>query len=126
MASVPLPPIRNKVDIENRLKTGKQSDIFGKEELQKNTQKLKEDQKKGQGKDEKVLKRDITPMFDYYKAWDSFADVSKFHKTHSIFSSIYRKLSRRQKMTMMVRPPISFQQLTQSQRKRGNLKLRLK
>ena len=47
MASVPLPPIRNKVDIENRLKTGKQSDIFGKEELQKNTQKLKEDQKKG-------------------------------------------------------------------------------
>ena len=126
MASVPLPPIRNKVDIENRLKTGKQSDIFGKEELQKNTQKLKEDQKKGQGKDEKVLKRDITPMFDYYKAWDSFADVSKFHKTHSIFSSIYRKLLRRQKMTMMVKPPISFQQLTQSQRKRGNLKLRLK
>jgi len=74
MASVPLPPIRNKVDIQNRLKAGKASDIFGKDELQKNTQKLKEDQAKGQGKEEKVLKRDITPMFDYYKAWDNFAD----------------------------------------------------
>jgi len=35
---------------------------------------LKEDQAKGQGKEEKILKRDITPMFDYYKAWDNFAD----------------------------------------------------
>lgn len=75
MASVPLPPIRNKVDIQNRLKQGK-NDIFSKEELKQNTQKLKEDKKKDLGKDEKVLKRDITPMFDYYKAWDSFADVS--------------------------------------------------
>lgn len=75
MASVPLPPIRNKVDIQNRLKQGK-NDIFSKEELKQNTQKLKEDKKKDLGKDEKILKRDITPMFDYYKAWDSFADVS--------------------------------------------------
>jgi|TARA_B110001450_G_C17574191_1_gene462083 hypothetical protein len=25
------------------------------------------------GKDGKPLKRDMTPMFDYYKAWDKFA-----------------------------------------------------
>jgi hypothetical protein len=49
-ASVPLPPIRNKVELE----------------------KLKE-KKKEAPKDEKELKRDITPMFDYYKAWDKFA-----------------------------------------------------
>jgi hypothetical protein len=76
MANVPLPPIRNKVDIQKRLQSGKASDIFGKEELQNNSKKLKEEQKKAGGKDEKILKRDITPMFDYYKAWDKFADVS--------------------------------------------------
>ena len=116
MASVPLPPIRNKVDIQNRLKAGKASDIFGKDELQKNTQKLKEDQAKGQGKEEKVLKRDITPMFDYYKAWDNFADVSKFiQKAHSISLLCYRKPSRTQKMEMkMPLPPISSLLQTQS------------
>ena len=86
MASVPLPPIRNKVDIDNR---NKQGAIFSKNEVKKNSQKLKEDA----GKDEKVLKRDITPMFDYYKAWDSFADVSQFNQTHSIFVPIIESRS---------------------------------
>jgi ABC-type uncharacterized transport system YnjBCD substrate-binding protein len=41
-----LPPIRNKIEIDSRKK---------------------------QPEDKKQLKRDITPMFDYYKAWDKFA-----------------------------------------------------
>ena len=58
------------------MKSGKASDIFGKKELKDNSKKLKEEKKNAGGKDDKVLKRDITPMFDYYKAWDKFADVS--------------------------------------------------
>ena len=44
-------------------------DIFNySEDAKENTKTMK--------KNEKGLKRDITPMFDYYKAWDKFADVS--------------------------------------------------
>ena len=60
-ANVPLPPIRNKVEVE-KLKEKKKQQIFDKKEVQTNGT-------------EKELKRDITPMFDYYKAWDKFAKV---------------------------------------------------
>ena len=43
----------------------KKGEIFQTAEVNKNTQ-IKEQK-------EKELKRDITPMFDYYKAWDKFA-----------------------------------------------------
>ena len=122
-----MPPIRNKVDIQNRLKAGKSSDIFGNDELQKNTQKLKDGQK---GKDEKILKRDITPMFDYYKAWDNFADVSKsiqnlISQAHSILLLSYRKPSRTLRREMM-HPQISSQLKTLSRwtRKLHNHKLK--
>ena len=64
-AKVPLPPIRNKVEID-QLKAKKAGEIFDKKEV-------KQTGKKEMAKDEKQLKRDITPMFDYYKAWDKFA-----------------------------------------------------
>ena len=48
----------------DRLKKKKQREIFAKEEIKGNTQKAKEASDK--------LKRDITPMFDYYKSWDKF------------------------------------------------------
>jgi hypothetical protein len=56
-SKVPLPAIRNKVEVEQlkQKKNGKQT--------KPNTA----------PKDEKELKRDITPMFDYYKAWDKYA-----------------------------------------------------
>lgn len=60
--SVPLPPIRNKVDVEMHKKK-KDNEIFQKSEVPQ----------KSMAKSEKELKRDITPMFDYYKAWDKFA-----------------------------------------------------
>lgn len=44
-------------------------EIFSKDEVSANTKNIKpETDKKGE-----TLKRDITPMFDYYKAWDKFA-----------------------------------------------------
>lgn len=58
-ANVPLPPIRNKVEIEKLAKKTK-GDIFDKEEIKKNSESASK------------LKRDITPMFDYYKSWDKF------------------------------------------------------
>ena len=64
MANVPLPPIRNKVEIE-KMKEKKKKQIFDKEEVAANSKKVAENAK--------PLKRDITPMFDYYKAWDKFA-----------------------------------------------------
>lgn len=64
MANVPLPPIRNKVEIE-KLKEKKKGEIFGKEEINENSKKVADQAA--------PLKRDITPMFDYYKAWDKFA-----------------------------------------------------
>lgn len=68
MANVPLPPIRNKVDVE-KLKEKKRGEIFSKDEVSANSNNIKpEGEKKAE-----TLKRDITPMFDYYKAWDKFA-----------------------------------------------------
>ncbi len=64
MANVPLPPIRNKVEIE-KMKEKKKGEIFAKEEITENSKKVAEKAA--------PLKRDITPMFDYYKAWDKFA-----------------------------------------------------
>lgn len=49
-----MPPIRNKIEVEQQ-------------------KQMKEQGKGSQKKEEKELKRDITPMFDYYKAWDKFA-----------------------------------------------------
>jgi len=65
MANVPLPPIRNKVEIE-KMKEKKKGEIFDKEEISANTKKVAEKAA--------PLKRDMTPMFDYYKAWDKFAE----------------------------------------------------
>jgi len=56
---MPLPPIRNKVEIEKHKKKT-EGDIFTNEETKKNSEKVNK------------LKRDITPMFDYYKSWDKF------------------------------------------------------
>ena len=39
MANVPLPPIRNKVEIE-KLKEKKKGEIFGKEEINENSKKV--------------------------------------------------------------------------------------
>lgn len=62
--------MRNRVDINKALEEGKKaaaakkkSDIFGKEDLKK-------------GVIDPSKKRDVTPMPDYYKAWDKF-DVDK-------------------------------------------------
>ena len=56
---MPLPPIRNKVQAD-KVKVSNNNKIFDKQDLAQS-----------QGKED-VLKRDITPMFDYYKAWDKF------------------------------------------------------
>lgn len=56
-----MPPIRNKVEID-QLKAKKAGEIFDKKEVKQEAK-----------KEEKQLKRDTTPMFDYYKAWDKFA-----------------------------------------------------
>lgn len=54
---MPLPPIRNKVEIQ-KLKEKKEKEIFSKQEVKES---------------DKKLQRDVTPMFDYYKNWDKFA-----------------------------------------------------
>ena len=60
-------------------------DIFTKEEIKTNTKKL--------GKSEAELKRDITPMFDYYKAWDKFTkDVSNEDIFYSYFHAMFQKV----------------------------------
>lgn len=69
-AAVPLPPIRNKVDVQKHMAKVKKGDIFDKSDAKENTKKMQETDKEGK------LKRDITPMFDYYKAWDKFTNVS--------------------------------------------------
>lgn len=73
-ASMPLPPIRNKVDIKKHQKKT-EGDIFSKEEANKNSEKVNK------------LKRDITPMFDYYKSWDKFTkeEVDKEEEPASDF-----------------------------------------
>ena len=58
-ANMPLPPIRNKVEID-KYKKKTDGEIFTSEEMKKNSEKVNK------------LKRDITPMFDYYKNWDKF------------------------------------------------------
>lgn len=49
-----MPPVRNRVDIAKSLS-----------EKQQKAKKIGEDKNA-------VLKRDVTPMPDYYKAWDKF------------------------------------------------------
>ena len=61
-ANFPLPPIRNKVEIE-RLQKKQKNDIFEAKDIKENSKKVESNDK---------LKRDITPMFDYYKSWDKF------------------------------------------------------
>jgi len=72
---VPLPPIRNKVDVQKHMAKVKKGDIFDTADAKENTKKMQQAEK------EKKLKRDITPMFDYYRAWDKFAAVSIFTKS---------------------------------------------
>ena len=69
-AAVPLPPIRNKVDVQAANKKVKKGDIFDTADTKENTKTMQKTEK------EAKLKRDITPMFDYYKAWDKFTAVS--------------------------------------------------
>ena len=76
-AAVPLPPIRNKVDVQKTLAKQKKGDIFDAGDAKENTKTLTKGGKEGK------LKRDMTPMFDYYKAWDKFADVSKIQYCYS-------------------------------------------
>ena len=69
-----MPPIRNRVELDQH-KMRKQQAIFDKEDIKKNSDKVKKDKKKGDEEDKaKNLKRDTTPMFNYYKDWDKFAD----------------------------------------------------
>ncbi len=63
----PLPPIRNRIDINESLKKSKKEAPAGSKPA---TQKLVDAQ--SEGFREKV-KRDTTPMPDYYKAWDKIA-----------------------------------------------------
>jgi hypothetical protein len=51
---MPLPPIRNKLD-----KVEEKHEAFDKTHINSSDK-------------DKKLKRDTTPMFDYYKAWDKF------------------------------------------------------
>ena len=64
-----LPPIRNKIDIQNSLEEAKQ------EAAKKAAEKrAKEGKKSGPTKEEaEKYKRDNTPMPDYYKNWDKLA-----------------------------------------------------
>ncbi len=59
-----MPPIRNKVDISSVVKgkttEGNSKDIFTDKDVS------------GDNEESKKLKRDVTPMPDYYKNWDKF------------------------------------------------------
>lgn len=75
-----MPPVRNKVDIEKYVKkkeeaqAAKSNDIFCESDAKVNTKKM---QNQAKDKEEGETKRDITPMFDYYKAWDKFAEEAE-------------------------------------------------
>ena len=65
-----MPPIRNRIDIQNSLEQAK------KEAAQKAAEKKKAKAGKKEEKKEEIMekyKRDNTPMPDYYKAWDKLA-----------------------------------------------------
>jgi hypothetical protein len=79
---VPLPPVRNRIDISKQLEENKKkmqekeakaksktapkqadpNDIFTEKDIHV----------QGEKKEEVKYKRDVTPMPDYYKAWDRF------------------------------------------------------
>ena len=68
---MPLPPVRNRVDISKQLEEAKKQE--NKKKGTKNT--TSDIFTEVNGKDSKgevKYKRDVTPMPDYYKAWDRF------------------------------------------------------
>lgn len=69
-----MPPIRNRVELDQH-KMRKQQAIFEKEDIKKNSEKVKKQkQADGAKADQARLQRDTTPMFNYYKNWDKYAD----------------------------------------------------
>jgi hypothetical protein len=77
---VPLPPVRNRIDISKQLEETKKK-IQEKEAKAKSKPATKkadpndiftEKDIQGEKKEEVKYKRDVTPMPDYYKAWDRF------------------------------------------------------
>ena len=66
-----MPPIRNRVELDQH-KIRKEQAIFEKDDIKKNSQKVKNQKQVESPADQ--LKRDTTPMFNYYKDWNKFAD----------------------------------------------------
>ena len=86
--------------------------------VKKQTDMAKESDKENK---DTTLKRDITPMFDYYKAWDKFADVSAL----PLFNSSYRQL-RRKTPREKRRLEISFRPTIPNQRRKMCPRLKLR
>ncbi len=79
---MPLPPVRNRIDITKQLEENKkklqekEAKAKGKPNVKKaadpNDIFTEKDVAGGDKKEEVKFKRDVTPMPDYYKAWDRF------------------------------------------------------